>query len=140
MTVRHGEADGAREFAWSAAAAAPVHGFLALPTEGISAMVSVAAASDTTVSLRALAPGGVEEGQVKTLALKSGTMSQLDPVKDLGAGPEAAVIEYTFVEPVQAAVAMNLTTSDAAGEMITTLVPPVGTREEGSVVSVFRAR
>jgi len=140
LAVRQAAAGEAREFAWSAAAAAPVHGFLALPLPEVESTLSVAAASDTTVSLRVLAPGGDGEGPAKTIELKAGTMSLVDPVAVLGAGPETAFIEYTFAEPGQAAIAMNLSTTDPAGQLITTLVPPIGMREQGSVVSVYRLR
>jgi len=139
MTVRPAPADGAREFAWSAASAAPIHGFLALPPAGITGRVSLAAAVDTAVDLRVLGPGS-EAGPVKTLELTAGTMKQVDPIKDLGAAPGSAVVEYTWAQPVQAGVAVYLTTKDKLGYLNTILVPAIGARERESQLSVYQAR
>jgi hypothetical protein len=120
LSLRAGAEGQPEEFAWTATAASSGEGYIAWPGTDLAARVVVAAADATKLELTPVDQTG-ELGTAQTVDLAAQT-SQALTVADLGAEANPAAVRFRW-EGTPGVVALVVSASDPAGEMISAAVP-----------------
>ncbi|MDR3361068.1 MAG: DUF5719 family protein [Bifidobacteriaceae bacterium] len=133
LSLRAGEPSAPEEFAWTNSATALARGFLALPEEDLQAHLVAGAAEATSLTVTPIDAAG-KRGQPGRLEASAASTVTATP-GDLGA--DAATVAFEFAwdgEPGWLALAVSA--SDAAGEMISAVIPR-GAWAEGSAIGAY---